>query len=53
MLDNQAIKYYRNIETPDNLLYNYQSRKPKTNWELIEISVGMIINSAQEPILIS
>ena len=32
MLDNQAIKYYRNIETPDNLLYNYQSReKPKIN----------------------
>ncbi len=27
MLDNQAIKYYRNIETPQNLLYDYQSRE--------------------------
>lgn len=27
MLDNQAIKYYRNIETPANLLYDYQSRE--------------------------
>lgn len=27
MLDNQAVKYYRNIETPQNLLYDYQSRE--------------------------
>ena len=27
MLDNQATKYYKNIETPANLLYDYQSRE--------------------------
>ncbi|MHA7608061.1 TonB-dependent receptor [Elizabethkingia meningoseptica] len=26
-LDNQAIKYYRNIETPENLLYDYHSQE--------------------------
>lgn len=27
MLDNQATKYYKNLETPANLLYDYQSRE--------------------------
>ena len=27
MLDNQATKYYRNIETPGNLLYDYNSQE--------------------------
>lgn len=27
MLDNQSIKYYQNIETPENLLYNYRSQE--------------------------
>ena len=27
MLDNQSTKYYKNIETPANLLYDYQSRE--------------------------
>jgi hypothetical protein len=27
MLDNQALKYYRNIETPGNLLYDYKSQE--------------------------
>ncbi|MEC5156356.1 TonB-dependent receptor plug domain-containing protein [Chryseobacterium sp. MP_3.2] len=27
MLDNQAIKYYRNIETPENLLFDYNSQE--------------------------
>ncbi|MBW8361270.1 MAG: TonB-dependent receptor [Kaistella sp.] len=27
MLDNQALKYYRNVETPANLLYDYKSQE--------------------------
>ncbi|SFI64275.1 TonB-dependent Receptor Plug Domain [Kaistella treverensis] len=27
MLDNQALKYYRNIEVPENLLYDYKSQE--------------------------
>ncbi|MBU4537702.1 MAG: TonB-dependent receptor [Weeksellaceae bacterium] len=27
MLDNQSLKYYRNIETPSNLLFDYQSQE--------------------------
>ncbi len=27
MLDNQALKYYRNIEVPENLLYDYNSQE--------------------------
>jgi hypothetical protein len=27
MLDNQAVKYYRNIDTPTNLLYDYKSQE--------------------------
>ncbi len=27
MLDNQALKYYRNIEIPNNLLYDYKSQE--------------------------
>lgn len=27
MLDNQALKYYRNIETPENLLFDYKSQE--------------------------
>lgn len=27
MLDNQSLKYYRNIETPENLLYDYKSQE--------------------------
>ncbi|UFK98002.1 TonB-dependent receptor [Kaistella faecalis] len=27
MLDNRALKYYRNVETPENLLYDYKSQE--------------------------
>ncbi len=27
MLDNESVKYFRNIETPENLLYNYHSQE--------------------------
>ena len=55
MLDNQAIKYYRNIETPDNLLYNYQSREAENklridrnfSWNDYQFSAGTNINFAK------
>ena len=55
MLDNQAIKYYRNIETPDNLLYNYQSREAENklridrnfSWNDYQFSTGTNINFAK------
>ena len=52
MLDNQALKYYRNIETPDNLLYNYKSQESENkirfdrnfNWADYQFSAGTNIN---------
>ena len=32
-LDNRATKYYRNIETPENLLYDYQSQETENKIE--------------------
>ena len=55
MLDNQAIKYYRNIETPQNLLYDYQSREAENkvkidrNFKLndYQFSAGTKVNFAK------
>lgn len=55
MLDNQAIKYYRNIETPQNLLYDYQSREAENkvridrNFKLndYQFSAGTNVNFAK------
>lgn len=55
MLDNQATKYYRNIETPANLLYDYQSREAENklridrNFKLgdFQLSSGTNINFAK------
>lgn len=55
MLDNQAIKYYRNIETPQNLLYDYQSREAENkvridrNFKLndYQFSTGTNVNFAK------
>ncbi|MDP2453991.1 MULTISPECIES: TonB-dependent receptor [unclassified Kaistella] len=52
MLDNQALKYYRNIETPDNLLYNYKSQESENKvrfdrnftWADYQFSAGANIN---------
>lgn len=55
MLDNQATKYYRNIGTPANLLYDYQSREAENklridrNFKLgeFQLSSGTHINFAK------
>lgn len=55
VLDNKATKYYRNIETPDNLLYNYQSREEENklrvdrNFKIsdYEFSSGAHVNFAK------
>lgn len=55
MIDNQAIKYYRNIETPQNLLYDYQSREAENkvridrNFKLndYQFSAGTNVNFAK------
>ncbi len=52
MLDNQALKYYRNVETPANLLYNYKSQESENklrfdrnfNWADYQFSTGTNIN---------
>ena len=52
MLDNQALKYYRNIETPDNLLYDYKSQESENKirfdrnftWEDYQFSTGTNLN---------
>ena len=52
MLDNQALKYYRNIETPENLLYNYKSQESENkirfdrnfSWSDYQFSTGTNIN---------
>lgn len=55
MLDNQALKYYRNIETPDNLRYDYKSQESENkvridrnfNWSDYQFSTGTNINFAR------
>ncbi|TXF78918.1 TonB-dependent receptor [Chryseobacterium sp.] len=55
MLDNQALKYYRNIDTPDNLLYDYKSQESENkiridrNFSLsdYQFSVGTNANFAK------
>jgi hypothetical protein len=52
MLDNQALKYYRNIETPANLLFDYKSQESENKLRLdrnfrlneFQISSGVNIN---------
>ena len=52
MLDNQALKYYRNMETPDNLLYNYKSQESENKirfdrnftWSDYQFSTGTNVN---------
>lgn len=34
MLDNQALKYYRNMETPENLLYDYKSQEQENKFRV-------------------
>lgn len=55
MLDNKALKFYRNIETPANLLYDYQSQESENkvrfdrnfNWLDAQFSAGTNINFAK------
>ncbi|WP_027377860.1 TonB-dependent receptor [Kaistella palustris] len=55
MLDNQATKYYRNRETPENLLYDYNSREAENKFRIdrnfqlqdYRISTGGNINFAR------
>ncbi len=55
MLDNQATKYYRNRETPENLLYDYNSREAENKFRVdrnfqvqdYRISAGSNINFAK------
>ncbi len=55
MLDNQALKYYRNIETPENLLFDYKSQESENKvrfdrsftWENYQFSAGTNINFAK------
>ncbi|WP_226064847.1 TonB-dependent receptor [Kaistella polysaccharea] len=52
MLDNQAFKYYRNIETPTNLLYDYKSQESENKirfdrsfaWNEYKFSAGTNLN---------
>lgn len=54
-LDNRAEKYYRNIETPENLLLDYHSQEMESkiridrnlNWNNFQISYGTNINFAK------
>ncbi len=53
-LDNQAIKYYRNIETPENLLFDYKSQEVENKLRIdrnlsikdVQISFGTNLNFA-------
>ena len=53
-LDNKATKYYRNIETPENLLYDYQSQEIENKMRVdrnltlkdVQISFGTNFNFA-------
>ena len=55
MLDNQAIKYYRNIETPDNLLFDYNSQESENKiridrsfmWNDFQFGAGTNFNLAK------
>ena len=55
MLDNQATKYYRNRETPENLLYDYNSREAENKFRVdrnfqvqdYRVSAGSNINFAR------
>ena len=55
MLDNQATKYYRNRETPENLIYDYNSREAENKFRVdrnfqvqdYRISAGSNINFAK------
>lgn len=55
MLDNQAIKYYRNIETPENLLLDYHSQEIENKirvdrnlrWRNYQVSFGGNLNFAK------
>ncbi|UJF29604.1 TonB-dependent receptor [Kaistella sp. 97-N-M2] len=55
MLDNQAKKYYRNSETPENLLYDYKSREAENKFRIdrnfqlqdYRLSAGSNINFAR------
>lgn len=52
MLDNQALKYYRNTETPENLLYSYKSQESENKlrfdrnfmWAGYKFSTGTHVN---------
>lgn len=54
MLDNQALKYYRNIETPENLLFDYKSQESENKFRVdrdfnladYQFSAGANINFA-------
>lgn len=54
MLDNRAIKYYRNIETPENLLFDYKSQESENKLRVdrnftaddFQFSTGANINFA-------
>lgn len=53
-LDNRATKYYRNIETPENLLYDYQSQETENKLRIdrnlnikdVQVSFGTNLNFA-------
>ncbi|WP_374442173.1 TonB-dependent receptor plug domain-containing protein [Epilithonimonas sp.] len=53
-LDNQAIKYFRNIETPENLLYDYKSQEIENKLRIdrnlsikdVQLSFGTNLNFA-------
>ena len=53
-LDNKATKYYRNIETPENLLYDYRSQEIENKFRIdrnlmikeVQISFGTNFNFA-------
>ncbi|QFG53017.1 TonB-dependent receptor [Chryseobacterium sp.] len=55
MLDNQALKYYRNIEVPQNLLYDYNSQESENKFRVdrnfniadYQLSSGANINYAR------
>ncbi|WP_297983458.1 TonB-dependent receptor [uncultured Chryseobacterium sp.] len=55
MLDNRATKYYRNRPTPENLLYNYESREAENKFRIdrnfkfndYQFSAGTNVNFAK------
>lgn len=55
MLDNQSTKYYRNIETPENLLLDYSSREAENklraerrwSWGNVQMNAGANFNAAK------